>query len=29
VHHTSYVPNPRLYRDLGQGHVVQAFDANA
>jgi peptide/nickel transport system ATP-binding protein len=29
VHHTSYVPKPRLYRDLGQGHVVQAFDANA
>jgi peptide/nickel transport system ATP-binding protein len=29
VHQTSYVPKPRLYRDLGQGHVVQAFDANA
>ena len=29
VHDTSYVPKPRLYRELGQGHVVQAFDANA
>jgi peptide/nickel transport system ATP-binding protein len=29
VHDMSYVPRPRLYRDLGQGHVVQAFDANA
>ncbi len=27
VHDTSYVPTPRLYRELGQGHVVQAFDA--
>jgi peptide/nickel transport system ATP-binding protein len=27
VHDTSYVPAPRLYRDIGQGHVVQAFDA--
>jgi peptide/nickel transport system ATP-binding protein len=29
VHDTSYVPKPPLYRELSQGHVVQAFDANA
>jgi peptide/nickel transport system ATP-binding protein len=27
VHQTSYVPTPRLYREIGPGHVVQAFDA--
>jgi peptide/nickel transport system ATP-binding protein len=27
VHEPDYVPPPRLYRDLGAGHVVQAFDA--
>jgi len=27
VHQTSYVPAPRLYREIGPGHVVQAFDA--
>ena len=27
VHQTSYVPAPRLYREVGPGHVVQAFDA--
>ena len=27
VHQTNYVPAPRLYRDIGPGHVVQAFDA--
>ena len=27
VHKTNYVPAPRLYREVGPGHVVQAFDA--
>src|SRR5438132_1151956 len=27
VHQTNYVPAPRLYREIGPGHVVQAFDA--
>jgi len=27
VHGTHYVPAPRLYRDVGAGHVVQVFDA--
>ena len=27
VHQVSYVPAPRLYREIGPGHVVQAFDA--
>jgi len=27
VHDASYVPVPRLYREVGPGHVVQAFDA--
>ena len=27
VHAPDYVPPPRLYRDVGAGHVVQAFDA--
>ena len=27
VHDPSYVPAPRLYRDVGGGHVVQTFDA--
>ncbi len=27
VHEPSYVPAPRLYRDVGGGHVVQTFDA--
>ena len=27
VHKTSYVPAPRLYREIGPGHVVQVFDA--
>ncbi len=27
VHPANYVPPPRLYREVGPGHVVQAFDA--
>ena len=27
VHQTSYVPPARLYREVGPGHFVQAFDA--
>jgi peptide/nickel transport system ATP-binding protein len=27
VHAPDYTPPPRLYRDVGAGHVVQAFDA--
>jgi len=27
VHRMNYVPPPRLYREVGPGHVVQAFDA--
>ena len=27
VHETSYVPAPRLYREVAPGHIVQAFDA--
>jgi len=27
VHEPSYVPAPRLYREVGPGHIVQAFDA--
>ncbi len=27
VHEANYVPAPRLYREIGPGHVVQAFDA--
>jgi len=27
VHQADYVPSPRLYREVGPGHVVQAFDA--
>jgi len=27
VHDPGYVPAPRLYREVGPGHVVQAFDA--
>ena len=27
VHDTHYEPPPRLYREVGPGHVVQAFDA--
>ena len=27
VHESTYVPSPRLYREIGPGHVVQAFDA--
>jgi len=27
VHPPDYTPQPRLYRDVGAGHVVQAFDA--
>ena len=27
VHDPDYVPAPRLYREVGPGHVVQAFDA--
>ena len=27
VHETSYVPAPRLYREVGPGHIVQTFDA--
>ncbi len=27
VHQANYVPAPRLYRQIGPGHVVQAFDA--
>jgi peptide/nickel transport system ATP-binding protein len=27
VHQANYVPAPRLYREIGPGHVVQAFDA--
>ena len=27
VHRANYVPTPRLYREIGPGHVVQAFDA--
>ena len=27
VHLANYVPAPRLYREIGPGHVVQAFDA--
>jgi peptide/nickel transport system ATP-binding protein len=26
VHEPNYVPAPRLYRDVGGGHVVQSFD---
>jgi peptide/nickel transport system ATP-binding protein len=26
VHEPSYVPPPRLYREVGPGHLVQAFD---
>jgi peptide/nickel transport system ATP-binding protein len=27
VHQVDYVPAPRLYREIGPGHIVQAFDA--
>ena len=27
VHQANYMPAPRLYREIGPGHVVQAFDA--
>ena len=26
VHQVDYVPAPRLYREIGPGHIVQAFD---